>query len=381
MDMAKWEQDPNQYLAAELHKMLDGSTLTGDLVHCTGWDVTIRPEAAQVNPDNNMVVFYYHLQSPKWDIPLFECSVAAGSTLKKSIGLAQGGFLFGFLNGLGEMMDGEASYQVQSDFDGKSHSWAVYQSNIVGMGETPKDPNTRGYWTMLQDDIIKRLGNQRICYIKIYGAKNGDDITGECRINDIKSEALSQVVAEHLQSWETEGFGSQKQFFFLRQEDSTYTPYSHTMEQLAQHTRTAITMFAACDTQEQYEDFPAALVKAIGDPHLASELYSFLPEMCAENAYSSIDYGESFGIRRGESTVDFYKNQLFSYYPIQQALHSEFNKTINNDVYGRYVSLSSIWSVISKAREGGSNLEEGGKIALCFGFPEEYMPQIGRAHV
>ena len=71
---------------------------------------------------------------------------------------------------------------------------------------------------MFKEEIAKRLGNQRLCYVKIYGAKSPGQVTAECRIGNVKSEELSGRMAKLVEQWDVKQFASLKQFFFIRQE-------------------------------------------------------------------------------------------------------------------------------------------------------------------
>lgn len=354
-------------LAGEQCEIRDGALILPE------WRISIRPEIAQLKEQTAVLDFY--VDSPDWDRALFECSAALGSDRKQALGMAQGSFLFGMLDGIRAMVKNSPSAQLETVFAGTPHRWVMYQSNVVGMGETPQNHEASALWKLLRDGIADRIGNQKICCIKVYGAKNGDSITGECRINDIVSPELSGMVADYVREWNTEGFGSQKQFFFLRQEEETYTPYPYSQEQLAQFTRQAIGLFRASVEQERYEDYYDILLNYFDDHHLAEELYTFLPEMCAEYAFPNLTYSEAFSIHRGESDITVYKSQLASYYPIQHALLQELRSDdFSDEMYKAFIAVSSIYNVICNAKEQGADLlASGGRIYVSCGFSEHYL--------
>lgn len=60
----------------------------------------------------------------------------------------------------------------------------MYSSDIVAMGDVPETTSPNEIWGIIENEIPKYLGNQKISYIKVFAAKNKNDITGECRIND-----------------------------------------------------------------------------------------------------------------------------------------------------------------------------------------------------
>lgn len=99
----------------------------------------------------------------------------------------------------------------------------------------------------------------------------------------------------------------------------------------------------------------------------------FLPEMCAENAFPNIIYNELINIRQKEENYEVYKHQLASFYPIQKALQTCFNDdSFTDELYSAYVSLSSIYNVICKAKEDNKDLD-GAILTISFGFSDDYL--------
>ncbi|MBS4784785.1 MAG: hypothetical protein KH009_01600 [Clostridiales bacterium] len=234
---ARYLADPmNEQLALDylLRCDLHGSLMTPDVLEngricLPEWRLTLRPEVEQLQP--NAVSLNFYLSSPDWDDPLFECSVALGADTHQALGLASGSFRFSFLQGIARMAAGEEPHEeLDTTFAGAPHHWSVYLSNVVGLGNSPQLEGPQVYWNALRDGILRRLGNQKLCYVKVYGAKVNGEVTGECRIDDVKSEELSAVVAKLVESWEVEDFASHKMFFFLRQREDTIlpNPYSGT---------------------------------------------------------------------------------------------------------------------------------------------------------
>ena len=148
-------------------------------------------------------------------------------------------------------MNGENSEELVSEFAGEKHNWHAYKSDIVGMGNNPEGDDIDEFWNLLRDGIIRRLGNQKFVYVKVYAAKNGDSITGECRINDIQSRELSNIVSEIAGKWDTTDFSSKKQFFFITQDEETYLEYPYSEEELEDATVKAVSLFERCRLQTQ----------------------------------------------------------------------------------------------------------------------------------
>ena len=354
----------------------------GDHVFCPDWQMTITPEIEQVDQRGAVINFY--ISAPQWGKVLFECSAGMGSDTKQALGMACGSFLFSFMDGIVQMESEQGGESLETEFAGKKHCWKVYLSNIVGMGNCPQVDNPRIYWDALKEEVVKRLGNQKLCFVKVYASKSGQNITAECRIDDIKSESLSNLVADMVKSWDTGYFASHKAFFFIRQEEETVLPYPYLgqagWEALKERVRTAALMFHDSKDQEQYESLPKRLKQALGDAILASECYSFLPEICAENAFDQkITFAETVDILPyGKEPVTCYKSQLADYWPLHGTLFSLFEEgafgDATNDIYREYIGASAIYSAICQAREkGGEKAMDGGKLsALIFNMDSDF---------
>lgn len=330
-----------------------------DHIFLPDWKVTLTPKIGRLTERSAELHFY--ISASQWGQALFECSVGMGSTPKQAMGMAVGSFLFSFMQGLIQMEQAEEPYELlKSHFAGHPHRWKVYLSNVVGVGDAPKLEDSNIYWDTLKDELLKRLGNQKLCYVKVYGAKFNGDITGECRINDIKSDELSALVAKIVESWETEAFASHKMFFFIRQEEETVLPYPYWeaegYQKLKESVRIAAEMFRDCSNQERYEQLPKRMEDGIQDSTLAAECYSFLPEICAENAFNQITYPETMNIQVGAApAVLVWKAQLADYWQIYRALFELFDEGVfgenTNTIYQTCIAVSSIYGAIANMRE------------------------------
>ncbi len=171
----KEEHHPFDPLRLILESIRDGvetkAEIDGDTIYCPEWNIRIIPQAEQVTENSALLNFY--LTNPEWDETLYECCVGMGGDTRTAIGMACGSFLFSFMQGIAQMQNRTDFEALKSSFAGKAHRWKVYKSNIVGMGEDVGDitANHSAYWNLLKEHIIKRLGNQSLCYVKIYAAK------------------------------------------------------------------------------------------------------------------------------------------------------------------------------------------------------------------
>ena len=365
---AAWERYGDSldlYLNGLLHGGLqDEDRVEGNAILLPRQGIRILPQVEQISQRGAVVNLW--LEAPQWGKRLFECSVGMGSSPSQALGLSASSFIFSFLEGVMRMEDRVEPRELETLFDGKTHRWELYPSNIVGLGSAPQ-PEGQVWWELLGEDIQRRLGNQRVCYVKIYGAKVDGQVTGECRVDDIKSEELSAKVAQAVERWPAGQFASQKQFFFIRQQEETILPYPYEGAEGERRLRgalgEAVRMFMACRTEEDYDQYSQRLGERIGDETLADECLTFLPELCAANAFPQLQAAETVEIcREGRPPETVYKNQLADYYPLWTLLLQLFQEEeLGADpdaIYREYVGYSSTCNVVRQMEQQGSRLED-----------------------
>lgn len=332
--------DPLKRVLESVHELFYvKNEIRGNTVVVPEWDMTIVPRIEQC--EDRIAVVGFHISDPDFDEPLYECCASTGKDADSAIGSCVGSFLFAFMNGILQMKNRDGGKQLQSTFGGKTHTWRSYNSDLVGMGESVdigENAVATKYWDMLKDEIVKRLGNQKMCYVKIFASKaigkSDEQVTGEVRINDVPSAELGNIVAKHAAEWNINQFASQKQFFFIKQDGEVHNPYSGANGRaiLREKVKTALELFKNVDSEESYNALPNALAAALGDEVLAQECFAFLPEMCAEHAFQEVTYAETIQISvSGGNAVTLYRNQLADFYPIGSAMFSLFSEGVFGD--------------------------------------------------
>lgn len=367
--------DLNYYLIENIKEMIrEESEIRDNTLFIPEYSLSIRPQITK--SDSNMAVINYYLYSENWDREIFECSASMGENRKQALSLAEQGFIFGIMSGIKYMMKDEFFKEIKTEFNG-SHSWKMYSSDIVAMGDVPETINPSEIWGIIENEIPKYLGNQKISYIKVFAAKNKDDITGECRINDEPIKELGELIAQYISKWNTENFGLKKQFFFAVQDNKTYIPYPYTEEQIEKFVLETADMFEKVETEKDLDDMLQNFGDKIGDYDLAEELMGFIPEICAERAFPNINYPEKVIIYIGENKkIEVNKSQIASYYMIKKAVnHMIDHGHIMKELYHKFIGISSAYNVIFKALEKDKvdlTKEEGAVISTAYGFSENY---------
>lgn len=358
----------------------------GRTVNLTEWNIQIEPYIQKL--DNRSAVIYFKVSSPEWENDMVECCASMGENAEQAVGMAVGSFMFAFMDGIGCMKNsrqrGCRPRSLKSEYNGREHRWKAYLSNVVGMGnfKEERDDTATMYWELLKDDIIKRLGNQKVCAVKIYAAIGGGSITGECRIDDIVSEELSAKVADFIKNWEAEGFlASHKQFIFIEQEKETFIPHKYhkaaNNDSFINKVKICMEMFHNVKTDEDYQTLVDRMNEVIGDKTLAIECFSFLPEILAQTAFEEMLYPEYSKLNIGERySGEVYHQQLSEYFPLREvALRliggGAFGEESNN-IYSDFVGSSSIYNVVCKLKEEDRKLEGLQFVALNYSVDEDF---------
>ncbi|MDE6733092.1 MAG: hypothetical protein K2J77_09490 [Oscillospiraceae bacterium] len=371
--------DPLARVVSSVHELLYiKNEVRGSTIFVPEWNMTIAPQVEQC--DDRIAVLGFRLYDEDFDEPLYECCASTGKDTDSAIGSCVGSFLFAFMNGIIQMKNGENGKPLQSTFGGKSHTWQSYNSDLVGMGESvdgdEKAVATK-YWDMLKSEIVKRLGNQKMCYVKIFASKaigkNDSQVTGEVRVNDVPSAELSDLVYKHAEGWNVQQFASQKQFFFIKQDGEVENPYSGESGRAAlrEKVKTAIELFIKVDSEEMFDALPDNIAAAIGDDTLAQECFAFMPEVCAEHAFQGARFAETVQFSIGGSeAITVYRNQLADFYPIGHAMLSLFSSGVfgeqTNDIYKGLIGFSATYRGIAQVLEKGGSHESCAVAPLHF---------------
>lgn len=355
-----------------------GTELKDNTIFFPEWNLSLLARVVQMKP--NMATEEFFLSCPDWDRDIYECSSALGSDQRTAIGMAQGSFMFGLMNTVKSMLNKDNPRILETEFVGQPHRWRVYLGDIIGMGETPQaQTQTDMYWKALKDLIAQRVGNQKMVYIKIFGSNSGNgQITGECRINDIKSEELSAVVAKIVEQWGTTKFGSHKQFFILEQEKETFSPLPISEKEIIRKTALAMKLYEQCRTDEDYEQYQERLENLTGDTNLSQELYMFIPEICLQILLSDMVFPEKLFFSQNGEKISCYNTQSSSYTAIRngiiQAISGGTPFENTDALLKKFVAASATYSALSQALNDGAELKNlTGNLCTMYNVSDDYL--------
>lgn len=356
------------------------SSVSEGAIKLSKLDVTIRPMIYDIK--DRMVTLGFKVASPQWDREIFEICSGFGNDTNAALGMAQGSFMFALMDAVTRLNTNDHPEAFESEFVGNKHRWKLYIGNILGVGgkDDNADLDTKMYWNVLKEQIAKRLGNQKMCYVKIFASNSGaGDAIGEVRINNLKSEELSRIVQDMTAKWTNTEFKSHKQFFLLKQEEETTLPYPYTEADIIRKTKWAMKIFEICLQEDKVEAYGDVLYSETKDDNLSAEFYRFIPEICAESAIE-LAYPETLDLGTGDKTSTCYKTQLYSYSIIHDTIFDTLEGNELDDpknVRASYIYSSAIGSVASQAIEKGCKLEQLKELqfSINYNMGEDYIPR------
>lgn len=293
-------------------------------LHFINLDIVLRPTIMQLNSQS--VLLCFELTSEQWDKSIIENSAGMGVDTAQALANALESFSSACLEGLLYMLSEQSCYEsCTSTFMGHEHKWQVYLSDLVSIGEAPDIEEAQYYWDELKDMLLPRLGNQRFCYIKVFASKSFGSVFCECRIDNVLSNDVTQLLVKMTKHWSTQKFASHKMFFFLKQDENTVLPSDLFLppkqKELNYQVNVALRLFGQCSTQEEYEQLPLQLQEIIPDKVLALELYYFLPEICTQIMLPEISFSDAISLSIGDNEpINIHIHQLTDYLPIYRAL-------------------------------------------------------------
>lgn len=337
-------------------------------IYCPDLDMTVTPRIIKLSAQNAILNFAVY--SPKWGNTMHDQSAGFGENTAEAVAVAVSAFVYSFVDGLVKMEKGEAVGKKDTDseiatiFGGKTHKWRAYFSDVVAMGDAPDVGGAHYYWNKLKKSILKRLGNQKVCCVRLYLDRNNGDVTGECRINGELSIELCLELVKEVSKWHPKGFASHKAYFFIRQEEETFVPYPYLGEEgrlkLRKKVKTAVDMLYGA-APEDYDNLLPEMKKALEDETLAEECFAFLPELCAESVLRDVKFSETVEFESESKGVrSVYKTQLADYWQMTEILFELLNEGVfggnTDDIFRRFVDMSATKSALQQLKDSGKNL-------------------------
>lgn len=365
-------------LALLKNGIAEESVVEEDCLKVAELGATIRVKVSEIKHDEKqehcLVHIQYAIEHEMFDEAVLEGLAGMGKTLKGAVAVSVYNFLTIAFCGFRKCVTKKYMTDFKTTFQGKEHLWHVSDScsSVLDGKDDPENEELQKYWEVW--DVLKRymskfLGTKKVYWINVYCARREDGATiGEVRINNHPCRELCNLFSEAATEFPEGGFRSVKRIYYITQDDSTYEPYPHTFEQVADYVQQTLDILKDCVKRERYQEYHKKVFETIKDQHLAAEILAFVPEICARGAYTDVGYAEYIGVRKpSDKEMELVSlSQFTSYYWIEKALLKLLaQEKLDKDLYMTCISLSGTFRAVGELKRSRPN-EDLSQEDLCF---------------
>lgn len=312
LDAAENSRDfKEEKVLTALHKVLPESRVTHKGVYIEALDLTIDTRMPHVNGAVVQLVFV--LKHKMFQEELMETVAGVGSTFGEAVEEGVKNFVESALEGMIKALKNEGGKEVTANILDRPHRFKCYQSHVVQQGCKVSGESV-DFWQLLGEDIVRRIGNKKVYFVKVYAAKTATTVNCECRVNGMVYANLTKKLNEVVGSWEIDGaIYSERQSFILIQDEGTYVPYPLTKKEVESYTLNTLLLYRACQSETEYRELLNKILEVCPNQSLAIELYSFIPEIFTEIIFSDVNYSDEILLIKDEERYHMFRHQLTSY--------------------------------------------------------------------
>ena len=355
--MDRFKRNDMPLIAHRLVEVIEGSYLDDGRVVLPHSGVRMKAIMEDVGANGRAMIGLW-LDHPTWDRTFYESASGAGATQEDAVAQAILNVGLHVVHLIDHQVLESPDERFTTTWAGLDHAWSTWLGNITSMGgddSTKASIQGQPYWNLLREQMLTRLGNQKIVYVKVTAAWF-DDIIAEVRVNNVVSAKMTATVHSHIQnSWPQQAKMLHKQFFWIAQDDATYRAYPQTAGSIKSAVITAAKLFSEIWSRpggqfprHEWED---RLAGAIGDRSLALEIASLVPEIAASMVYQNLPVDEVATIAAGELTYQINTNQLASYAHLYEVLNQTWCREISEQTIREWISFSALGSALRQLSE------------------------------
>lgn len=337
---------------------------------------TIGFDGIEERNGNFVSHMYLWAEHPMLINSVYEMCSGIGETLEDAIECSVKSFIYAAYDCWKLVLKDQWCGGFTTEVQKNERKWHFCGSKKALMGNEAEVDSDYCLWMVIQEEAKKYLGALECYWIKIYIGIRGDMNVSEVRINDARIEELSLLLQEYAANLPLKGenYYSEKQFFFLKQDSSTFVPYPYSKKEIKQKVESALRLKWQC-YQEEQDKYYRGLEQICGeDGMLFIELDCFLREMAAIYAYQEeVTIGEEiFAFRNNEIKESYYSTQFSAYDWIRQTMLSLFgSKELPHELFALLISESAIGTMIQNGEEEDKRIEKRIEKVRGFGIVDE----------
>lgn len=367
-EVEQQKKDPAADLKAvilnALNDKLNGTLYDDCVIMPKGYTVDVQVSRHEVKDEIHIMQVVFIIKNDEFDEPLIEPVDAQGTTEEEAAKMSVDIFFGSVWHPLDQSITKKNPVHISVDYLRQHYDFDMYCQSVVRIGVKDKQPTM--LVNFIKDDIPKYLGSKKYYWIRMYLAKFKEKKIIEVRVNGSVCSELNQRFKEYIDSWEdTDNFVCEKQYAIFVQREEDKCPFKK--EVVVNAAREAISSMEKIANQDDYLAMMKRIEEITGDKSLASEIRIFVPEILAkltlgyregDNLYLIEDDGNG-----GQSSIEFKKTQLRSYFYIQQVLIEYLSKRPSQENVSKIVTNSVAFREMRKVMDSAKEKGQGVKPA------------------
>jgi len=344
-------KDIKHLVLDELNTKLNGTLYDDCVILPKGYTIDVQVNRCEVKEEIHTMHIIYIVKNDEFDEPIIEPVESQGRSEEEAVKMSVDIFNAGLWHPLSQSMSKKNPIHVSVNYLMQHYDFDMYAQSIVRIGvEESKQPTM--LLNYIKAEIPKFIGSKKYYWVRIFLARYKEKKIIEVRINGTVCTTLNRFFKDYLDSWEeNDKFVSEKQYAILVQREDDKCPF--TKELVVDAARKTIPLMEKCDSHEAYREMMTQVEQFTEvDLGLAAEIRIFIPEILAKLTMGYQE-GDSLFLMEDDSSIEFRKTQLRSYYYIQQVLLEYLQKRPEKDKVMRIVANSIAFRELKKAHEAG----------------------------
>lgn len=338
-----------------LNAKLQGTVYDDCIIMPKGFTVDIQVGRCEVKNDIHMVQVIYIIKNDELDEPIIDPVDSQGKTEDEAINMSVEIFFGGIWHPLNQAMTKKNPVHVSVNYLMQHYDFDMYAHSIVRIGAQHNRQPVM-LINYIKAEIPKYLGSKKYYWVRIFLTKIRDRKIVEVRVNGTICGELSKLLMPYVDSWdENEQFICEKQYAIFVQREDDKCPF--TKETVVKTAKKAIELMENINSQEDFTAMLSEIETLAGDKALAAEIRVFIPEILAKLTLGYHE-GDSLFLLQDESSIEFKKTQLRSYFYIQQVILEYLQKRPEQERVMRIVTNSVAFREARKAKEAGHEPNE-----------------------
>ncbi|MBC8536747.1 DUF6348 family protein [Feifania hominis] len=359
-----------QRVIERLHRVMKDSRIRDNTLVLPDCGLVVTAFVQRADERFAQVVFTFHHES--FATPIVEVTAGVGADRAGALDAAAANVALGALQSVANALRGVDCETVQGSFYREKTQFLLAKSPVQTQGRDRGEPGA-GMWDIIGDELVARLGDDPVVFVKALAARTPQGVRCECKIDALTNPALTDILAEYAADFEPEGdFYLQKQYFVFRRLSPRGGMDRTDMETAADE---ALTLMADCVSREQRDALPQSMRRLAGTDGLACEFLRFLPEIVCQFSFLSTRFDDRVIVEEAGVRTEMYADQFLSYRVLYDMVHDRLQRgELTGEQMDRILLLSEGYRTICAAVRDGREPDEAEVGPVTLRVPRGYRP-------